>query len=199
MTLWLTAVTPTRFPWATSSQIIRAPTYVFPEPGGPWMGSTDCSRARPSRRARATVSSPGRGSQARAARQPRRVTQEEVPPGPEGPGAVHAVLDDPAGHAEEGFFEWLGVDDREGEHRRRVDVRQGGPLLHVEGPLVAVEVLHLAELPIVEQIELVTLAELHFLGREAVAVHGRLPVGRQPLDELAGRPPHRAPQEAPPR
>ena len=78
----------------------------------------------------------------------------------------------------------LVFDDREGEHRRRVDVRQGGPLLDVEGPLVAVEVVDLAELPIVEQIELVTLAELHFLGREAVAVHGRLPVGRQPLDEL---------------
>ena len=31
---------PTRFPFASSRQIIRAPLYVLPEPGGPWIGST---------------------------------------------------------------------------------------------------------------------------------------------------------------
>ena len=33
-------ITPTRFPWATSAQIIRAPVYVLPEPGGPWIART---------------------------------------------------------------------------------------------------------------------------------------------------------------
>ena len=36
ITLWLFAVTPTRFPAATRSAIICAPTVLFPEPGGPW-------------------------------------------------------------------------------------------------------------------------------------------------------------------
>ena len=35
MALWLTALTPTRRPRRTSSQIIRAPVKVFPAPGGP--------------------------------------------------------------------------------------------------------------------------------------------------------------------
>ena len=37
ITLWLFAVTPTRFPAATRSTIIRAPTVLFPDPGGPWI------------------------------------------------------------------------------------------------------------------------------------------------------------------
>ena len=37
ITLWLFAVTPTRFPAATRSTIIRAPTVLLPEPGGPWI------------------------------------------------------------------------------------------------------------------------------------------------------------------
>ena len=35
MTLWLIAVIPTFFPCRTSSQIMRAPVNVFPDPGGP--------------------------------------------------------------------------------------------------------------------------------------------------------------------
>ena len=31
------AVIPTRFPLRTSAAIIRAPVYVLPEPGGPWI------------------------------------------------------------------------------------------------------------------------------------------------------------------
>ena len=38
MTLWLLAVIPTRLPFWTNSQIIRAAVYVFPVPGGPCMG-----------------------------------------------------------------------------------------------------------------------------------------------------------------
>ena len=34
--LWLSAVTPTRWPCFISSTARRAPVYVFPEPGGPW-------------------------------------------------------------------------------------------------------------------------------------------------------------------
>ena len=51
MTLWLLAVMPTRLPAASSEQIIRAPLYVLPDPGGPWIGSTVRSSARASRRA----------------------------------------------------------------------------------------------------------------------------------------------------
>ena len=36
ITLWLLAVTPTRFPASTRSTIISAPTVLLPEPGGPW-------------------------------------------------------------------------------------------------------------------------------------------------------------------
>src|SRR5205823_13594691 len=35
ITLWLTAVTPTRLPSMASATMARAPTYVFPDPGGP--------------------------------------------------------------------------------------------------------------------------------------------------------------------
>ena len=38
MTLWLFATTPTRLPLRTRSTITRAPVYVLPEPGGPWIG-----------------------------------------------------------------------------------------------------------------------------------------------------------------
>ena len=44
ITLWLTAVIPTRRPCLTSSTIMRAPVNVLPEPGGPWIGSTEASR-----------------------------------------------------------------------------------------------------------------------------------------------------------
>ena len=37
---------PTRFPSASSRTIIRAPVYVFPEPGGPWIASVPASSAR---------------------------------------------------------------------------------------------------------------------------------------------------------
>ena len=38
MTLWLFATTPTRLPAATSATMTRAPVYVLPDPGGPWIG-----------------------------------------------------------------------------------------------------------------------------------------------------------------
>ena len=38
MTLWLLAMIPTRAPFATSSDIILAPVYVLPAPGGPCTG-----------------------------------------------------------------------------------------------------------------------------------------------------------------
>ena len=41
--LWDCAVTPTRFPCRTRSRIIRAPAYVLPVPGGPWIGSVPAS------------------------------------------------------------------------------------------------------------------------------------------------------------
>jgi predicted kinase len=44
ITLWLTAVIPTRRPCLTSSTIMRSPVNVLPEPGGPWIGSTEASR-----------------------------------------------------------------------------------------------------------------------------------------------------------
>lgn len=45
ITLWLTAVTPTRFPVLASSTMTRAPLKVFPDPGGPWIGRTSWSSA----------------------------------------------------------------------------------------------------------------------------------------------------------
>ena len=55
MTLWLVAVIPTRWPVASRATIIRAPLYVLPEPGGPWIGRTVASSARPSRRGGAEI------------------------------------------------------------------------------------------------------------------------------------------------
>ena len=46
ITLWLTAVIPTLRRCLTSSTIIRAPVNVLPDPGGPWIGSTDASRGQ---------------------------------------------------------------------------------------------------------------------------------------------------------
>ena len=37
MALWLVAATPTRLPAAISETMSRAPVYVLPDPGGPWM------------------------------------------------------------------------------------------------------------------------------------------------------------------
>ena len=60
MTLWPVAVTPTRLPAApTSAQIICAPVYVLPEPGGPWMASTVSSSSTDDRTAKSTAVSPG--------------------------------------------------------------------------------------------------------------------------------------------
>ena len=39
ITLWLFDVIPTFLPARTSSRIIRAPVYVLPDPGGPWIAS----------------------------------------------------------------------------------------------------------------------------------------------------------------
>src|SRR6185312_9534322 len=45
--LWLGAVTPTRRPRAISATAMRAPAYVFPVPGGPWIASIERSSRRP--------------------------------------------------------------------------------------------------------------------------------------------------------
>ena len=59
ITLWLFAVMPTRFPAASSRTIIRAPVYVFPAPGGPWMASVPASSCSTIRRAASSSDSPG--------------------------------------------------------------------------------------------------------------------------------------------
>ena len=57
-TLWLLAVTPTRFPSASRSRIIRAPVYVLPLPGGPCTGSTERSSPGAIRRTASSGASP---------------------------------------------------------------------------------------------------------------------------------------------
>ena len=64
MTLWLTAVMPTLRPASTQATIIRAPVYVFPAPGGPWMARSERSRERTVRLAKSTGSSPFDGPNA---------------------------------------------------------------------------------------------------------------------------------------
>ncbi len=51
------AATPTRRPRRMSSTIIRAPVYVLPVPGGPWIGSTVSSSPAAIRRAPSMMSS----------------------------------------------------------------------------------------------------------------------------------------------
>src|SRR5207253_2878477 len=54
--------TPTRLPSVASATMARAPTYVFPDPGGPWIGSTPSSSSRQSRTVASTRGSPARRS-----------------------------------------------------------------------------------------------------------------------------------------
>ena len=86
ITLWLTAVTPTFLPAATSSQIMRAPVNVLPEPGGPWIASTVSSSSRREAARGREQSSPSRRSAAPVAAQARRAAQQEL-----ARGAVAAV------------------------------------------------------------------------------------------------------------
>ena len=51
-----------RLPLVASATIARAPTYVFPDPGGPWIGSTPRSSSRQSRTVASTRSSSARRS-----------------------------------------------------------------------------------------------------------------------------------------
>ena len=62
MTLWLGPVMPTFWPARTSAHTTRAPVWVLPVPGGPWIGSTLSSRSRASRLAESRVVSPARAS-----------------------------------------------------------------------------------------------------------------------------------------
>jgi hypothetical protein len=43
------AVMPIRLPSRASAQIMRAPVYVFPAPGGPWTGKAPWSKSRAKR------------------------------------------------------------------------------------------------------------------------------------------------------
>ena len=83
ITLWLLAVTPTVFPAATRARIMRAPVYVLPVPGGPWIASVLPSRARTRRTAASSaVSSPARSGDPGARPAIRgRPPQEQLPRG----------------------------------------------------------------------------------------------------------------------
>ncbi len=57
MTLWLTAVSPTRRPRLTNSTTVRAPVYVLPEPGGPCTGRIEVRKESTKRLAASVKSS----------------------------------------------------------------------------------------------------------------------------------------------
>ena len=95
MTLWLTAVIPTFFPAFTNSQIMRAPVKVLPAPGGPWMGSTELSNARPTRQAAWTTRLVAAYGQGLPAGETRRISEQQIPGGAIIARAVNPVRHDP--------------------------------------------------------------------------------------------------------
>jgi len=95
MTLWLSAVTPIFFPRFTSSQIIRAPVYVFPDPGGPWIANTESSSANTIRFAVFTVVSEASCSSFSSFRRPRRPSQQQISSGAIVSCRIDSVFSDP--------------------------------------------------------------------------------------------------------
>ena len=102
MTLWLVAVIPTRRPAASRAQIIRAPVYVLPEPGGPWIGEDGLVEVQADPTGRIEVGLAG-VLEVGAGRlpHPRMAAHQQVAFGPTRTGRVDAVLDDPLAEFEE--------------------------------------------------------------------------------------------------
>ena len=95
ITLWLFAVTPTRFPAATRSTIILAPTVLFPDPGGPLdceVALVECEHEAPRCFLRAVVSSQRRPV---APARPRRAAHQQVARRAVLTGPVDILLDYP--------------------------------------------------------------------------------------------------------
>ena len=101
MTLWLLAVTPTRFPAATSATIIWAPVYVFPLPAVPeWRALRRRARRQATGGGQLRLAVPRR-SRTGGLSGPRRAAEEEVTGRPPLARRVDPVLDDPLAEPQE--------------------------------------------------------------------------------------------------
>ena len=119
MTLWLVPVIPTRLPAASSVTTIRAPLYVLPAPGGPWIGRTVRSSEMASRRAASSSVSAGSRRAAPAAGPPAGAAHQEVAGRPVGTLGVDVVVRDPRPELAEPLAMLGRAEDRRAARRPR--------------------------------------------------------------------------------
>ena len=148
MTLWLLAVMPTRLPAASREQIIRAPLYVLPEPGGPWIGSTVRSSARASRRAASrSVSVAPRERFTRSHADTGRSVEQELADRQVRAVTVDPVLSDPLAQPDQRVLLSCGPDPVERDDGLGVGQWVVGRPAQVDGLRRVIEPDHLARSP----------------------------------------------------